>query len=75
MWTWYDDYYHDDAGHWNDDNDEDKFFKLYDGYKNQKAQKASIKEKLLPIAWYPSMYCDWCVPEYKKKRQKNCGGI
>ena len=53
MWTWYDDYYHDDAGHWNDDNDEDKFFKLYDGYKNQKAQKASIKEKLLPIAWYP----------------------
>ena len=43
------------------------FFKLYDGYKNQKAQKASIKEKLLPIAWYLSRYCDWCVPEYEKK--------
>ena len=23
---WYDDYYDDDGGHWNDDNDEDKFF-------------------------------------------------
>ena len=41
------------------------FFKLYD--KKQKPQKASIKEKFLPIAWYPSRYCDWCVPEYEKK--------
>ena len=44
----FDDYYDDDGGHWNDD-DEDKFFKWYDGYKKRKAQKASIKEGLLPI--------------------------
>ena len=32
------------------DNDEDKFFEWYDGYKKRKAQKAAIKEELLPIA-------------------------
>ena len=43
----------------------------YDGYKKrkaQKAQKASIKEELMPITWHPSRWWDWCVPEDEKKR-------
>ena len=46
---WCDDYYDDDGDHWDDDGDEDHFFEWYDGYKNRKAQKASIKEELLPL--------------------------
>ena len=49
VYMWYNDYYDDDGGHWEDD-DEDKFFEWYDGYKKRKAQKAAIKEELLPIA-------------------------
>ena len=45
----------------------------YDGYKKRKAQKASIKEELLPVAWHPSRWWDWCVLEDEKKRQKNFG--
>ena len=55
---WHDGYYYDDGGHWDDD-DEDKFFEWYDGYKKRKAQKASTKEELLPIAWHISRYWDW----------------
>ena len=56
-------------------NDEDNFFKWYEGYKKQKAQKASIKEELMSIAWHPSRYWDWWSSEdEKKKRQKNFGG-
>ena len=59
MLMWYDD-------HWDND-DEDKFFECNDGYKKRKAQKASIKEELMPIAWHPSRWWDWCMPEDKKK--------
>ena len=31
-----------------------------------KAQKASIKEGLLPIAWHPSRWWDWCMTEDEK---------
>ena len=41
--------------------DEDHFFKWYDGYKKRKAQKASIKEVL------------GVCQKARKKRQKNCG--
>ena len=41
--------------------------KWYDGYQKRKAQKVSIKEELMPIAWHPSRWWDWCVPEDKKK--------
>ena len=40
------------------------------GYKKRKAQKAKIKEGLLPIAWHPSCWWDWCVPEDEKKRDR-----
>ena len=26
----------------------------------------------MPIAWHPPRWWDWCVPEDKKKKQKNC---
>ena len=51
----------------NDYDDEDNFFKWYDGYKKGKAQKALIKEELLPIAWHPSRYWDSCMSEDEKK--------
>ena len=41
--------------------------KLYDVYQKREAQKASVKEELMPIAWNPSRWWDWCVPEDEKK--------
>ena len=29
-----------------------------------------LKEELLPIAWYPSRYWDWCIPEDEKKNRE-----
>ena len=45
----------------------DELIKWYEGYKKRKAQKAKIKEELLSIAWYPSRWRDWCMPEDEKK--------
>ena len=42
-------------------------FKCYDGYQKRKAQKASIKEELMDIAWHPSRYWDWCMSEDEKQ--------
>ena len=39
----------------------------YKGYKKRMAQKANIKEELLPIAWHPDHVMDWCVSEDEKK--------
>ena len=50
-----------------DDDDEDNFFKWFDGYQKRKAQKASIKEGLMRVAWHPSRYQDLCMSEDKKK--------
>ena len=55
-----DDYWHDN----------DKLIKWYEGYKKRKAQKAQIKKELLPIAWHPSRYWDWCMSEDEKRRCK-----
>ena len=42
---------------WRDDDeycdDNDEFIEWYNGYKKRKAQKASMKDELMPIAWYP----------------------
>ena len=68
---WYDDYYDDDGDHWDNDNDEDKFFEWCDGYKKRKAEKAKIREELLPIAWHLSRHWDWCMSEeFKKETEK-----
>ena len=41
--------------HYNDDydDDDDEIIEWYNGYKKRKAQKAKIKEELLPIARHP----------------------
>ena len=31
--------------------------------KKRKAQKVQIKKELMPVAWHPSRWWDWCVPE------------
>ena len=38
-----------------------------DAYIKRKAQKAKIKEELMPIAWHPDRWWNWCVPEHEKK--------
>ena len=51
-------------------NNSDFYYRLiewYEGHKKRKAQKASIKEELMPIVWHPSTWWDWCVPEDEKK--------
>ena len=50
--------------------DDDGLIERYDGYKKPKAEKVSIKEELMPIAWHPSRWWDWCGPEDEKKREK-----
>ena len=55
---WYDnDYVYNDHG----------MINWYDGYKKQKAEKSSIKEELLPIAWHPARVMDWRMPEDEKR--------
>ena len=39
----------------------------YEGYQKHKAQKAKIKEELLPITWHPSRWWEWFVPEDEKR--------
>ena len=36
-------------------------------YKQRKAQKAKIKEELLPVAWHPDRVIDWCFSEDEKE--------
>ena len=62
---WYDDCYDDDSGHWDDNNNEYKFFEWYNGCKKRKAQKAQIKEELMPTAWHP----DHGIGVYQKTRR------
>ena len=61
---------------WYDDDyayNDNEMIKWYEGYNRCRAQKAEIKDDLMPIAWHPSRWYDWCVSEDEKKRQKNCG--
>ena len=60
--VWYDDHY------WYDN---DKLIEWYEGYQKRKAQKAKIKEELLPIAWHPLRWWDWCVPNNEKQGIEN----
>ena len=43
--------------------------------KNVKAQKASMKKELMPIAWHPSRWWNWCMSEDEKKRIRKIVGI
>ena len=46
---------------------DDKHIEWYDGYKKRRAQKASIKEELLPIACHPSRWRNWCKSKDEKQ--------
>ena len=54
--------WHDDTYYYNND----KLIEWYDGYQKHKAQKAKIKEELIPIAWHPDRLMDLCMPEDEK---------
>ena len=58
MDVWYDD---------DDYYDDDKRLEWYDGYQKRKAEKAKIKDELMPIASHPARWWGWCVPEDEKK--------
>ena len=55
--------WHDD----DDDCDDDELIERYEGYQKRKAQKAQIKEELMPIAWHPDRVMDWCMSEDEKE--------
>ena len=54
---------------WDDYYDDNGYIKWYDGYQKRKTQKAKIKEELMPIAWHPSRWGDWC-PRRREKRDR-----
>ena len=33
----------------------------------RKAQKVRLREELMRVAWHPSRWWDWCVPENEKE--------
>ena len=47
--------------------DDDEIIEWYEGYQKRKAQKAKIEKGLMPIAWYPSRWWDWCILEDEKQ--------
>ena len=49
------------------DEDLDEFVEWYNDCNQRKNQKVQVKEKLLPVAWHPSRWWNWCVPEDEKK--------
>ena len=55
--------WHDDAYYCNDN----EMIEWYHDYQKRKAQKAKIKDELMPIAWHPSRWWDWCVPEDEER--------
>ena len=53
---------------WHEDfDDDDVLITWRDAYIKRKAQKAKIKEELMPVAWHPDRWWNWCVPEDEKK--------
>ena len=56
---------------WHDTDDycnDDKLIEWYDGYKKRKAQKAKIKEELIPLTLHPSRWWDWCMREKRDRK-------
>ena len=48
----------------------DDLIKWYEGYQKRKAQKAQMKEDLMPIVWHLSRWWVSCVPDDEKKRDR-----
>ena len=68
---WHDYLYHNNDRFISLYHNNDRFIKWRNGYKKRKTQEASIKEELMPSAWHPSRWWDWCVPEDEKKETEN----
>ena len=51
---------------WHEDFD-DELITWRDAYIKRKTQKAKIKEELMPVAWHPDRWWNWCVPEDEKQ--------
>ena len=56
---------------WHEDFDDD-LITWCDAYIKRKTQKAKIKEELMPVAWHPDQWWNWCVPDYEKKELEIC---
>ena len=52
---------------WYEDFDDDIVITLPEAYIKRKIQKAKIKEELMPVAWHPDRWWNWCVTEDEKK--------
>ena len=53
---------------WYEDfDDDDVLIKWYHDYQKREAQKAKIKDELVPIAWLPHRVIDWCMSENEKR--------
>ena len=46
---------------------DDELITWRDAYIKRKTQKAQIKEELMPVAWHPNRWWNWCLPEDEKK--------
>ena len=46
----------------------EKVQRAKDEWNKSKTQKVKIEDELMSIAWNPSKWWNWCVPEDKKKR-------
>ena len=55
----FDIWYDNDYVYYNDN----EIIEWYKDYEKRKAQKAKIKEELLPIAWHPDRVMNWCFSE------------
>ena len=53
---------HDDDYWYHDD----EMIEWYEGHKKRKAQKALIKEELIPVTWYPDRVINWFMSGDKK---------
>ena len=40
------------------------------GYKQHKSCKKDISKEMMPVAWHPTRWWDWCVSEAEKKGKK-----
>ena len=40
---------------------------IWKAYENLKEQKKELSEKLIPVAWHPNRWWDWCKSEDEKK--------
>ena len=55
---------------WYDDDyvyNNSEMIKWYHDYQKREAQKASIKEELMPTAWHPDRVKGWCMSEDEKR--------